>query len=180
MTGGFTAWAAVFVAVGGLVSARAAADDHAPPGAGAPSLALSPDLRAALVEEMQAVERHMAAIVAGTARADWEAVEAAAHAIAGVFILERALSPAQRAELHRVLPAEFLALDEWFHREAAALADAARRRDAALVVFRSQRMLGACVDCHAGWARERFPGFGPAAAAGEPAPGHGHGHGQHH
>jgi hypothetical protein len=171
---GFAAWAVSLVALAVFGLAAAEAEEHAPPGAGSPSLVLSPELRAALVEEMQAVERQTAAIVAGAARADWEAVEAAAHAIAGVFILERALSPAQRAELHRVLPAEFLALDEWFHREAGALAEAARRREAALVVFRSQRMLGACVDCHAGWARERFPGFGPAAAT-EPEPEHGPG-----
>jgi hypothetical protein len=155
-----------------LGTAPGAAQEPPPPGAGSPSLALSAELRAALIEEMQAVERHTAAIVAGTARADWEAVEAAAHQIAGVFILERALSPAQREELHRVLPPEFLALDDWFHREAMALAGAARRREAPLVVFHTQRMLGACVDCHASWARERFPGFGPSAPAA--APGHGH------
>jgi hypothetical protein len=164
------AWAALVLAPFGLVAA--AAEEAAPPAAGSPSLALSAELRAALIEEMQAVERHTAAVVAGTARANWEAVEAAAHQIAGVFILERALSPGQREELHRVLPGEFLALDDWFHREATALAGAARRREAPLVVFHTQRMLGACVDCHASWARERFPGFGPSAPAA--APGHGH------
>lgn len=119
MLRGVTVWETLFLAVFGLTTAGAQAEGPAPPGAGSPSLAPSPELRAALVEEMRAVERHTAAIVAGTARADWEAVEAAAHQIAGAFILERALSPAQRAELHRVLPGEFRALDEWLHREAA-------------------------------------------------------------
>lgn len=140
---------------------------HAEPGAG-PTAALSAPLRSAFLAEMQHLDAGLQRAVSALARADWPTLERTAHEIRGSFILEQRLTAEQRAELHRVLPAPFLALDRDFHALAERLAAAARAGDAELAAVWAYRLTDACVACHAQHAPERFPGLARPTTAEEP------------
>jgi hypothetical protein len=146
-----------------LVFAGSARVSAQPPGG--PTAELSPELRAAFVAEMQHLDTGLQRVVSAVARADWAVVERTAHEMRGSFILEQQLSAAQRAELHRVLPEAFLALDRAFHGHAERLALAAKGADAELAAFYAYRLTDGCVTCHARYARHRFPALGPAPEA---------------
>lgn len=149
---------AALLAGGAAGGARA----QAPEG---PTTRLSPELRAAFVAEMQHLDQSLQAAVSALARADWPAVERAAHQIAGSFILAQRLGPEQSAELHRVLPEPFLAQDREFHARAERLAAAAKRGDGELAAFYVYKLTDACLSCHATYARHRFPAHAPAPEA---------------
>jgi hypothetical protein len=146
----------------GATASAARAQAQAPEG---PTTHLSPELRAAFVAEMQHLDESLQAAVSALARADWPAVERAAHDIAGSFILAQRLGPEQSAELHRVLPGAFLAQDREFHARAERLAAAAKRGDGELAAFYAYKLTDSCVSCHATYARHRFPGLAPAPEA---------------
>lgn len=137
-----------------------------PPSPGIATAKLSPPLRAALIEEMQQVDRALQRGVSHAAKGEWPQLAEAADSIAGAFILKRKLTDAQREELERALPGDFLALDQKFHTTAERLAAAARASDPELALFYTSRLLEACTSCHGRFAAQRFPGL---AAAQEPA-----------
>jgi hypothetical protein len=127
---------------------------------GGPTTALSPELRAAFIAEMQHLDTGLQRAVSALARADWAALERTAVEIKGSFILEQKLDAQQLAELHRLLPEPFLELDREFHARAERLAAAARSADAELAAFWIYRLTDACASCHAQYAKHRFPAFG--------------------
>jgi hypothetical protein len=120
---------------------------------------LSPELRAAFIAEMQNLDSCLQRAVSAVARADWVAAERTAAEIKDSFILKQRLSAAQLAELDKVLPAPFLALDRRFHEQAERLAAAAKSADAELAAFSTYKLTEACVSCHAQYAQHRFPGL---------------------
>lgn len=132
---------------------------------GGPTTALSPELRAAFIAEMQHLDTGLQRAVSAVARADWVTLERIAGEIKGSFILEQKLSAEQMAELHRLLPEPFLSLDREFHARAERLAAAARTGDAELAAFWTYRLTDACASCHAQYAKHRFPDFGAAPGA---------------
>jgi len=156
------ALALVLALLGGPRGVAAAGPDQAP------TASLSPELRAAFVAEMQALDKALQAAVSGIARADWPAVERIAGEIRASFLLEQELTPAQREELHQRLPEDFRALDARFHAQAERLARAARAADGELAAFQAYRLIESCVTCHAQYAGHRF-GF-----AAEPPDAHSH------
>jgi hypothetical protein len=129
--------------------------------AAGPTVGLSPELRAAFIAEMQHLDTGLQSAVSAVARGDWATAERIAREIRGSFILEQRLSPEQLAELHRVLPEPFLALDRQFHLQAERLAVAAKAADAELAAFYTYKLTEACVACHAHYAEHRFPGLAP-------------------
>jgi hypothetical protein len=147
---GWVLVAAAVLAWSGHVSAEAA---------GGPTTRLSPEVRAAFIAEMQNLDSCLQRAVSAIARADWVGAERTAQEIKGSFILEQRLRPEQLAELHKVLPAAFLALDRSFHEQAARLAVAAKNADPELAAFSTYKLTEACVACHAQYARHRFPGL---------------------
>ncbi len=171
-----------------LLSAAAAAlgqvHDHAPapvapihepevPAAPAPTAAvapLSPELRELFKLEMLGLQGAMLELVPKVVAGDWEGIAETAARIRGGFVLAQKLTPAQREELHRALPAAFLERDAEFHEIATGLEHAAHRQQTELVSFYVYKLTEGCVGCHARHAQTRFPAFAPAHA---PAP-HGH------
>lgn len=133
--------------------------------AASPTTGLSDELRAAFIAEMQNLDTGLQRTVSAVARADWATAERTAREIKGSFILEQRLDPAQLAELHRVLPEPFLALDRELHARAERLAVAAKAADAELAAFYLYKLTEGCVSCHAQYARHRFPGFSPPTEA---------------
>lgn len=126
------------------------------------ALPLSPDVRALLNQEMRGIEGGVTTIAKALAAGNWERIAATGTQIRDSFILKQKLSRRQRQELHRVLPAAFVAMDRNFHAAAGKLARAARQRDGELVGFYLYRLQSLCVGCHSRYAAERFPGLRPA------------------
>jgi hypothetical protein len=137
----------------------------AEPAAHAPSLQLSPTIRAALIAEMQALGRDMQVITAAIPTGEWQKIEQTAKRIRGAFILEQKLSQADRETLAKALPDGFLLLDERLHADAEHLSMAARERHGDAVVFLAARMLDGCVSCHTRYAAARFPALQPAGTS---------------
>ena len=81
-------------------------------------------------------------------------------------MLAQQLTPGQREELDRKLPAGFLERDAEFHEMATGLEHAAHRKQADLVPFYVYKLTEGRVGCHARFAQTRFPALAPAHAAG--------------
>jgi hypothetical protein len=150
----------VLVAVGFLVGSPLAWSESRE----GPTTRLSPELRAAFVAEMQNLDSALQRAVSAVARADWASAERVGNEIRGSFILEQRLTPDQLTELHRVLPAPFLALDRAFHAQAERLTLAAKSADAELAAFSIYKLTEACISCHAQFAQHRFQGLSPPDA----------------
>lgn len=126
-------------------------------------LELPPKLRAALVEEMRAVQREMQRVAVALPQGDWAALHDAASRIEGSYLLKRKLSPGERETLHLTLPDAFKRLDAAFHEHAQRLAQATVVRDPELSLFYVSRLNDGCIACHSRFAAQRFPGFHPAS-----------------
>lgn len=131
---------------------------------------LSAPLREALGAEMAALQGGLVAVIPAMVAGQWEEVATIAVQMRDSFILKKALTEAQREELHRALPPSFLELDAQFHYLAGMLGHAAEANKPELVGFYLGRMMETCVNCHARHARAKFPAFSDGAAS----PGHEH------
>jgi hypothetical protein len=141
-----------------MVSLAVTAEEHAP-AAATETLALSPPLRQALIEEMVALQGSMQALIPAMAAGEHHKTAELARGIDAGYIMRRQLSPAQMTELHQALPEGFQMLDAAFHQQAARLADAAEQGDETLVAFYYYRLVDGCSGCHARYAPARFPGL---------------------
>ncbi len=125
----------------------------------APALALSPKLRAALMAEMVGVKAGVAELSGFIATGEWDAVALRAEHIRDSYIMKQKLTPAELDELERVLPVEFVDLDEAFHRHAEGLVHSAKASNYELTVFYFSKMMEGCGSCHARYATHVFSGF---------------------
>ncbi len=120
---------------------------------------LSADLRNLLGEEMVAIENGMKNLVSAISSGEWEKVASIAQNISNSFIMKQKLTTAQKDELHRVLPSQFIEMDQDFHNSAGMLAHAAGMKNADVVNFYFFKLNSACVACHTKFAPQRFPGL---------------------
>lgn len=134
-------------------------NDHAGQQPGGATFALTPGLRALLIEEMRAIRQATGQIVDGLAAGDSAAVAGLAQRIHESFILKQKLSARDEQDL-AAAPAAFLRLDAAFHSTAEKLAGAAQRRDHELQRYYFGRLLEGCQECHGRFAADRFPLFG--------------------
>ena len=95
------------------------------------------------------------AIVTG----DHATVANRAQQILDSFILEQSLTEQDKKDLMAAVPPEFVELDGAFHETSAELAAAARARDVAQELSLFAQMNDSCVQCHARFASDRFPGL---------------------
>lgn len=131
---------------------------------------LSPELRTLFKLEMAGLQGAMLELFPAVISGDWEGIARLAVKIREGFVLAQQLTPAQREELHRALPAGFLERDVEFHQLASGLEHAAHRKQADVVTFYVHKLTEGCVGCHSRYAPERFPALAPAG----PAPAHAH------
>jgi hypothetical protein len=127
--------------------------------AGDPALTLSPKLRAALLAEMAGLRVGVAELSVSLANGEWEKTAERATRIRDSYIMKQKLSPAELKQLEHSLPADFVAMDEGFHRHAEGLAHAAHGQNHELAVFYFAKMLEGCGNCHASYAAHTFPGY---------------------
>ncbi len=120
---------------------------------------VSPDLKNLLNQEMTAIQKGMMELIPAIAAGNWEVVEKIGKKIKASFIMKQKLSKAQKEELHRVLPSDFIEKDQSFHKSAGMLAHAAEQKNADVVNFYFFKLNEACFSCHSKYATERFPGL---------------------
>jgi hypothetical protein len=122
---------------------------------------LSPELKELLNQEMNLIQKGMMDLVPAISAGEWEAVAVIGKKIKASFIMKQLLTVEQKEELHRVLPEQFIEMDQDFHKSAGMLAHAAEKKNADVVNFYYYKMNAACVSCHGKFAAERFPGLAP-------------------
>ena len=120
---------------------------------------LSPDLLALLNQEMGLIQKGMIDMLPAIASGEWDKISTIGLKIKESFILKQKLTEAQKEELHRVLPQQFIEMDRYFHKSSGMLAHAAEMKNADVVNFYFYKMHTACVSCHGKYAAERFPGL---------------------
>ena len=120
---------------------------------------LPPEIRALLVQEMNAVLGATKEILDALVRGQDELVARKAQAIHDSFILKQELTEADREALVAAVPAAFLERDRAFHELCARLAEAARAGDRPRQRELFANMVDACTGCHSRHARDRFPEF---------------------
>lgn len=118
---------------------------------------LPADLRGLLQQEMSAIAGASHEILDALVSGRDEVVAERAQAIHDSFIMQQALTDADRQILKSTLPSGFLALDRAFHASAGALAEAARRGNRSESHARFAEMIETCSTCHARYADNRFP-----------------------
>ena len=134
-------------------------EEHAAERSAGNKILLSADLRNLLGEEMVAIENGMKNLVPAISSGEWEKVASIAQNISNSFIMKQKLTTAQKDELHRALPSQFIEMDQGFHNSAGMLAHAAGMKNADVVNFYFFKLNSACIACHTKYATERFPGL---------------------
>lgn len=134
-------------------------EEHAAESPTGNKILLSADLRNLLGEEMVAIENGMKNLVPAMSSGEWEEVVSIAQNISNSFIMKQKLTTVQKDELHRVLPSQFIEMDQDFHNSAGMLAHAAGIKNADVVNFYFFKLNSACVACHSKYATQRFPGL---------------------
>ena len=131
----------------------------------AETIELQPDLLALLQAEMREITIGVQKIPVAIAQGDWETLEQTSESIRSSYIMAKSLTKEQKAALSN-LPAGFKHLDSAFHSRAGELAHAAEARNFELASYHYSRLIESCAQCHSLYAKEKFPGFGPAEEQG--------------
>jgi hypothetical protein len=132
----------------------------------AEALVLPADLLALLQAEMREITVGVQVIPVALAQGDWETLEKTGKSIQTSYIMAKALTGEQKKILKSELPTGFKQLDAAFHSRAGKLAHAAEARNFELVSYHYSRLIEGCAQCHAVYAKDKFPGFGPAKEQG--------------
>jgi hypothetical protein len=142
---------------------------------------LSPELRALLQQEMQALQNGMIAVIPAFVSGDLAVVEEIAKNMKNSFILRQSITREQMHELHSTLPESFIKMDKEFHYFAGMLSHTANRKKLELVNFYLSKLTESCVACHSQYATHKFPGFSSGKSMGDHHGEHdGKDHDEHH
>jgi hypothetical protein len=120
---------------------------------------LSPELRALLKQEMQALQSGLVAAIPAYTSGDLTEVADIAKNMKDSYILKQSLTREQMHELHTKLPESFLKMDGDFHYYAGMLSHVAKVGKLELVNFYFSKLTESCASCHSEYATHRFPGF---------------------
>lgn len=120
---------------------------------------LSPELRALLKQEMQALQTGMVSALPALVSGNLAEVAEIARKMEKSYILRQSITREQMHELHTSLPASFLKQDGAFHYYAGMLAHVADVGKLELVNFYFSKLTESCVTCHSEHASHKFPGF---------------------
>jgi exonuclease VII large subunit len=121
--------------------------------------ALSPELRALLSKEMQALQQGMISIIPAYIAGNWGEIATTAEKMQASYILKQNLTQPQMHELHSKLPPAFIQLDQQFHYLAGMLKHVASEKKSELVGFYFAKLSESCLSCHSQYASHKFPAF---------------------
>ena len=128
----------------------------------AETIVLPPDLLALLQAEMREINIGVQKIPVAIALGDWDTLSQTGESIRSSYIMAKSLTSEQKEILKSSLPERFKQMDSEFHSRAGKLAHAAEARDYELASYHYARLIEGCAQCHAMYAKDKFPGFGPA------------------
>jgi hypothetical protein len=139
--------------------------DHDVSGAGGRTVGaqMPPRLRGMLIQEMMALLDASKQMLEALIRGQNDVVARNAQNIHDSFILEQAMSDADRQAFHDSVPHAFIERDQAFHELSERLAEAARAGNQPLQRKLFTELLNACTDCHAAHATDRFPNLAVGA-----------------
>jgi hypothetical protein len=120
---------------------------------------LSKPVQKLLMKEMNLIQEGMINLTEATAAGEWKKIKKIAEKISHSYILKRKLTKGQKEELMHKLPEDFKEMDQRFHSDAGMLAHVAEEKKVELISFYIYKMNEACINCHAKYAKNRFPGF---------------------
>ena len=132
----------------------------------AEALVLPADLLALLRAEMREITAGVQMIPVAIAQGDWETLASTGKSIQSSYIMAKTLTGEQKKILKSDLPARFKQLDSAFHSRAGKLVHAAEARNFELASYHYSRLIEGCAQCHSMYAKDKFPGFGPAGEKG--------------
>ena len=112
-----------------------------------------------LTQEMLLFEKAMKGLLSSITTGNWHKTVEIAKQVEASYIFKQQLSKEQREHLHHILPKRFVHLDHSFHQYAGMLAHAAEVKNADVMNFYFYKMADSCTQCHAEYAKEKFPGF---------------------
>lgn len=118
---------------------------------------LTPRLQDLLRQEMRAIEQASQQMLSALVAGDDARVAQLARQIHDSFILDQAMTAADKEALETAAPAGFITRDEAFHELAGSLAESARAGDRHRQQQQFGQMIEACSACHARYATDRFP-----------------------
>ncbi|MCE7903204.1 MAG: hypothetical protein DYH20_11315 [Gammaproteobacteria bacterium PRO9] len=118
---------------------------------------LTPRLQDLLRQEMRAIEQASQQMLSALIAGDDARVAQLARQIHDSFILDQAMTAADKEALEAAAPAGFITRDEAFHELAGSLAESARAGDRHRQQQQFGQMIEACSACHARYATDRFP-----------------------
>ena len=151
------------IAGGAMAQAPAHKHDPSHMSHGAPAapvvekLTISPELKKILTEEMVAIQAGMAELIPAIAAGDAQKVADIGAKMEASYIMAQKLTPKQMEELHKGLPAGFVAMDEEFHYFAGMLTHAAYMGHWNMIPSLASKLMEGCVNCHGTYATEKFP-----------------------
>lgn len=117
---------------------------------------LEPRFRKMLRKEMQSLESGMFRLLSHLVRRRNKKAARTATQIHERFILKQELSKKELKRLQKQLPADFVQLDQAFHKYSAELAEAAKQGQLEKAMDLYGQMSASCVTCHTRYARDRF------------------------
>lgn len=120
-----------------------------------------------LREEMRSIQAAMGQIHTAMVMGQHETVARHAQQIHDSFILSRSLTDQDRRDLKAAVPPGFIELDREFHNLSANLAEAGRSRETSSQLRAYNRMSRSCIQCHASYVSDRFPGVKPIEGKGK-------------
>ncbi|RLA63838.1 MAG: hypothetical protein DRQ88_11930 [Epsilonproteobacteria bacterium] len=112
-----------------------------------------------LSAEMFDLQSKMNQVLEGISRGKWQMLQSVADEMSQNYILKQKMSYQDKKYLKRYLPKGFIALDRYFHELAGEMAQAAKKKDAKVVLEKYQGMIKSCMECHAQYADYRFTEF---------------------
>ncbi|MFE8071042.1 hypothetical protein QQM79_08275 [Marinobacteraceae bacterium S3BR75-40.1] len=137
--------------LGALVSSHAWAAEPVTP-------KLTDKLDRLLRQEMRSVQSAMGTIHTAMVTGQHEKVAENAQQVHDSFILQQSLTEQDRKDLKSAVPQGFIELDKRFHALSGQLAEAGKQEDTRKQRQLYDQMTGNCIQCHATYVSDRFPG----------------------
>lgn len=144
--------AVLMIAIAGIATAQDAAPVNV-------ADKLPPNVRALLIQEMQAVLTATQSILEGIVKGQHDLVAEKAEGIHNSFILKQKMTSEDRKSLKAAVPEAFLQLDRIFHNLSADLAKVARAGDQVQEQILFGQMVETCTEYHSRYAGRRFSGL---------------------
>ncbi len=120
---------------------------------------ISKKLRRVLSAEMNSVQQAITGLSIAIPAGKWNEIAETAGKMNNGYIMKKRLSKGEMAEFNRAVSEDYQSIDREFHEMTDQLMKAAKSRRGEQVNFYFYRLTETCIQCHAQYAKKRFPDF---------------------